>query len=88
MANTTEHRLDLTKGKIQGCLQCGHDIFTIMTSSQIFRISKLIAGTSEDIIAPKTITAFVCQKCGTQYFPEDLINLKEYDEQQQQPEQE
>lgn len=67
-------KIDITKSKPMICKECGYDVF--IPGSKFRTISKIVAGTPQDVIIP--IEVFLCGECGTvneSFIPQELKNL-------------
>jgi hypothetical protein len=71
-------KLDLSTSKPILCSECGYDVF--LPGTKMRKISKLVAGTDQDVIVPFDI--LLCGNCGElleEVIPREIIALEKLD---------
>lgn len=71
-------KLDLSVSKAIVCEECGYDVF--ISGTKMRKISKLAAGTDQDVIVPLDI--LICGSCGEvleELIPREILALEKMD---------
>lgn len=71
-------KIDISTSKPVKCGECGYDVF--LPAVKMRKISKLIAGTDQDVLLP--LDTYVCGNCGEvlqELVPTEIKNLEAND---------